>query len=673
MAAPKSRTALFAAVPLLILLLPIAVYLVDRAANGGDVPRDVTIAGVDVGGMSEAEAVAAVTAAEQRRLAGPAVFLLNGRRFELTAAEAGLEVDAATAVRTAMETRDTNLFSGFSDWLSSFRRTIDLPVTESVDPAAIDRALTAWEQEAVDAPAFNGAIRVVDGEVVADPPRSGLALDHDVARAIVTERLLSGDTTPAELPLADKTPGITPERFAAAVNRVRRMLDGPVILHNQDLDFTMRFQPADIAAALRVTVDDGPPASIDIRLDPDVIAPLVEPHRAEFELPPVDARYAVDITTDTVSIVPGRGATLFDPDAVAAALAEAAATDDFGDFPVAYGDPPEVTTADLEAYGPLTLVSEFTTHHKCCQRRVINIHLIADALDGAIVWPGEEFSINEYVGQRTLAKGYVKAPAIINGEDICCDSPINVGGGVSQMGTTLYNAVFFGCYEVLEHQPHSLYIHRYPLGREATLGYPHPDVRFRDDTRYPVIIRTSYTDTSLTVKFYGNNEGRKCYPDKDPPDKYNYTDPPVRYEPNPEVPPGEERVVENGTRGYTTTVTRIIEYPDGTVKKEPYTHRYRGYLKKIEVNPCEMPDATDPCPVLVPDVVGQGAAAATATLAGAGFAVTEVSTDVADPAQDGIVVAVSPTGWVPPGSTVTITVGHYVAPPPGDGGSGGGT
>ncbi len=157
----------------------------------------------------------------------------------------------------------------------------------------------------------------------------------------------------------------------------------------------------------------------------------------------------------------------------------------------------------------MLLVSEFTTYHSCCQNRVTNIHLIADAVDGAIVQPGETFSLNERVGKRTTAKGYLPAGAIINGEIVCCDSPINIGGGTSQFATTLYNAVFYGGYDEVYHKPHSLYFSRYPLGIEATLGWTGPDVIFRNDTGTPVRIDTSYTSKSITVRLYGNNEGRE--------------------------------------------------------------------------------------------------------------------------------------------------------------------
>ena len=122
------------------------------------------------------------------------------------------------------------------------------------------------------------------------------------------------------------------------------------------------------------------------------------------------------------------------------------------------------------------LIGQFTTFHPCCESRVTNIHLMAATIDGMVVRPGRA-SINATVGERTSGKGYVPAPAIIGGEVYCCDHPANIGGGVSQVATTLFNAVFFAGLEDVFHQPHSLYISRYPMGREATLGWTAPRPR----------------------------------------------------------------------------------------------------------------------------------------------------------------------------------------------------
>ena len=195
------------------------------------------------------------------------------------------------------------------------------------------------------------------------------------------------------------------------------------------------------------------------------------------------------------------------------------------------------------------LVSEFTTYHPAGQDRNININLIADMTDGAVIEPGEVFSLNDHVGERTEAKGFVPAGAIIGGIVYCCDHPANIGGGTSQFATTLYNAVFFGGYEDVYHRPHSLYFSRYPVAREATLSFPGPDVQFRNNTAWPVTIRAGHTATAVTVQLWGDNGGRQ-----------------VTTTTVGDVSP---------SAGGTATVYRTIVHASGSITNETWTHTYR--------------------------------------------------------------------------------------------------
>ncbi|MEN8238991.1 MAG: cell wall-binding repeat-containing protein, partial [Actinomycetota bacterium] len=157
---------------------------------------------------------------------------------------------------------------------------------------------------------------------------------------------------------------------------------------------------------------------------------------------------------------------------------------------------------------PIVKLGSFTTYHAPGEPRVTNIHLIADDVDGAVVLPDQIFSINEHTGQRTEADGYVAAGAIIGGVIVCCDHPANIGGGTSQFATTLYNAIFYAALEDVYHRPHSIYFTRYPLGVEATLNWTSPDMKFRNDTTWPVTIDASYTSESITVDIWGADDGR---------------------------------------------------------------------------------------------------------------------------------------------------------------------
>lgn len=228
-----------------------------------------------------------------------------------------------------------------------------------------------------------------------------------------------------------------------------------------------------------------------------------------------------------------------------------------------------LTPKDVPA--PPEPLASFTTYYNACSNcRVTNIQLIGDTVDDAIVQPGEVFSINEYVGQRTAAKGYVEAGAIIGGKLVSSGHPANIGGGTSQFATTLYNAVFFAGLEDVYHRPHSIWFSRYPMGREATLSWTSPDLQFRNTTPWPVRIDVSYTSTSITVKLIGVSD----------------------------VVDVESILTGTATTsdGGRVTVQRIITFADGSTESRTWAHTYRGLLPDEEPPPPAPPPSAPPPP-----------------------------------------------------------------------------
>ena len=204
---------------------------------------------------------------------------------------------------------------------------------------------------------------------------------------------------------------------------------------------------------------------------------------------------------------------------------------------------PAVSTGEMK--GATSLLGTFTTSFDCCEPRVTNIQLMAETVDGTVIGPGEQFSLNGIAGERTRANGYKPAPTIGEGNEL-----VNtVGGGVSQFSTTSYNAAYFAGLQIDAHTPHSFYISRYPPGREATLNYGTIDLLWTNDTGSPVVVRASTTDTSVTVSIYGGNGGRK-------------------------VRAVTQSRSDNGEGGFDITIDRVIVDGDGSRERDSYTTSY---------------------------------------------------------------------------------------------------
>ncbi|MCL1692237.1 MAG: VanW family protein, partial [Actinomycetia bacterium] len=442
-----SRILLFVVAPLLILMLPLAVYLADRSMNSGTLPRNVSIAGIDVAGLPPDEAFTVVRAYQEGIFAEPSAFTVNGMTYEVYPNNVGMRIDVDSAVATAISQTDHTVLSGFVPWVRSFSTKLEIPVEVTIDGASIDHYVQLWELAAIPEPAFDGDITIVDGGVVITYPNAGLRIDRDAALNIIEATMLDGVEHVAEIPLVDRVPVLSDEQLDEAATTVETLISRPITLHNDDAEATLIVLRSEMAAAVTIDIVTTSPAHIDIGLDPDIIATTLESRLAQFEQPPVEVQIATNVATGRVSVTPPEYGTRVDVDTLAEALYAAAFNGGRGDLPIVTDIEPRITAEQVEAWGTLGLVSSFTTRYTAGQPRVTNIQTMARTVDDSIVWPGETFSINEKVGQRTEAKGYVRDGAIINGEVYCCDSPVNVGGGVSQFGTTFFNAVFFGGYE----------------------------------------------------------------------------------------------------------------------------------------------------------------------------------------------------------------------------------
>ncbi|MCB1245866.1 MAG: VanW family protein, partial [Acidimicrobiia bacterium] len=514
---------------------------------------------------------------------------------------------------------------------------------------------------AVANPAFAGSVAVVDGAVVTEYPRAGQGIDRPFARTQIVTELSTLDKAEVVVPVIEKLPTLSETQIDAAAAEMEEMINSEIILRSNEVGFRVAFSPSELAsAAVAVIADDE--TSIEVTFDRDAVLGLLEPRRDEYEIQPIDAQLDVDLETDVMTVIPGRSGTLLDVDGLIIEMKAAALGDGTGTFPLLVGAEPDLTTEEAQALTALKPLGGFTTTHPANQARVINIQQMADDVDGAIVPAGAEWSINDYVGERTEAKGYVAAPAIINGEPYCCDHPANIGGGVSQFGTTLFNAVFFSCLEDVEHQPHSLYFTRYPMGREATLGVPGPDVRFRNNTNAPVLIKTAYTDRSITVKMYGDNGGLVCTDiTHDPTDIVPFEDELVADETG-EVNPGEQVEDRSGIDGFLVKVDRMVTYPDGRQEVDlNLVWRYRPLSHRILVHPCEVSGEPVNCPVQLPSLSGLTWSEALAKLEGLGLLAARIDGYVDDPDKDGKVIAQdpAPSEWLKPGTTVKLTVAVY--------------
>ncbi len=159
---------------------------------------------------------------------------------------------------------------------------------------------------------------------------------------------------------------------------------------------------------------------------------------------------------------------------------------------------PDFTTKDAKKADVSDTVSEFSTGYNSEPNRDTNLRVAAKKVSGTVLRPGEQFSLNEALGQRTAANGYKPAGVISEGQ-----MKEDFGGGVSQVSTTLFNAAFFAGFDLDEHQAHSRYISRYPEGRESTLDWSSIDLKFTNNSKTPVVLDMYLKGGEVHAKVFG--------------------------------------------------------------------------------------------------------------------------------------------------------------------------
>ncbi|HEX6313166.1 MAG TPA: VanW family protein, partial [Acidimicrobiia bacterium] len=535
-----------AIVPLALALLFIAPAVVERVAFRGQVLPGVDVGPTSVGGDSETDALAAVEELATRLETTPVTATGEGLELTFEPAEISYDVDAAATVRAARRAgRPGNPMAAAAGTLLRRVRPDEVDLVVSWDAAQLGAVLDGWSEQLA-AGLVNGDLEFQGATVVAVPPQSGYGLRRAEAQERVEARLRTGDDQPIELPVGEADPPVDAAAVERAAERARRILSAPFTVTVDANPVTIA--PEQVGAAMTAS-----PAGAELELGVDVaiLREQLAPAIAPFEAAPTDATWFVDgVNASVFPSTPGRAVDLQPvADGILAEQRSIATTT--VEMPAAF------TTEAAQALNITEKVSEFTTNHASGQARVQNIHRAADIVDGTLVLPGGTFSLNDTLGPRDCALGWVAAGAFSTQDGFYEEC----GGGVSQFSTTLFNATFFGGYRDVAHTPHTIYISRYPLGREATLNYGSIDNRFQNDSSSGVLIKTSYTDTSITVAFYGNREGRMVTAEG--PNVLETIPIETVYEDTPSLPAGVEMQAEGegGFTGYKVENFRVIQRP----------------------------------------------------------------------------------------------------------------
>lgn len=476
-----------------IVALLVALTVLEQLVYRDRILPGVEVGGTNVSGDDEDEASTRLDAAARRIETEPVRATADGTEltFDRAAIEYQLDVDAS--VRAARQTgRSRNPLDQVGGLLLRRVRPDEIEWQASWDDALLGEQLDAWSEE-LSQGLENGGLTFEGANVIEVAPKPGIGLQRDEALRDIEAMLRDGKDRVIELEVGPTDPPVDEAEVARAAAEARDLLSRPIELIVDTTPITIT--PDQLGSAMTATPRRG---ELQLGIDAARLRVALGNALTPFEVAPADASFAV--SDPTVTINPSTTGQTVDLEQAARVIlrGKRRVTARKAEQPAGF------TTEMAQALNITQKVSEFTTYYTAGQPRVLNIQKGCGIINGVLVRPGDVFSLNDTLGPRTLELGWVNAPAFATGEGFF----ETAGGGVSQLSTTVFNATFFGGYEDVTHMPHTIYISRYPMGREATLDYPGIDNQFRNDSGAGVLIQCFATDTSVTVAYYGNLEGK---------------------------------------------------------------------------------------------------------------------------------------------------------------------
>jgi vancomycin resistance protein YoaR len=540
-------------------------------SHSGKIFPGVSIAGIDLSGMTPGQASALITQRLDFPLRGSIAFQDGSRVWVAKPSELGLFLDPQTsAVAAYQKGRQGDPLERLSSQFQAWYTGVDIPPLLVFDERLAQKYLKNIAAE-IDLPTIEASLAVNGIDVVVSPGQIGRTLDIDAALADLRAHLPNMTDGIINLVVYENPPLILDVSEQAEI--ARTILSAPLVLQIPNAEEgdpdSWTFEPFALAEMLDIErVDTSEGSRYQVALDTETMRPFLEGVAPRLARWPENARFIFNDDTRQLEVIqPAVIGRTLDVDATLQKINQRVAEGDHNlELVVNYTQPQVGDDATGEDLGVRELVASHTSYfYGSSGSRIQNIQVAASRFHGVLIPPGATFSMADALGTISLDDGYAEALIIFGGRTIK-----GVGGGVCQVSTTLFRTVFFGGFPIVERHPHAYRVGYYEqtagggintrlAGLDATVFVPVVDFRFTNDTPSWLLMET-YTNAagrSLTWKFYSTSDGRTV--------DWNTTGPLNRvpapeplYEENPELAKGEIKQVDWEAEGADVSVTRTV-------------------------------------------------------------------------------------------------------------------
>jgi len=558
-------------------------FVVDGLVFRGRIHYGVTISGVSFNRAVEDDAVRQLQQLVDQAQAEPVILVREENRWPVLPDEFGTSVDVPETVAEALTVaRNGNVFQDLAKRVSLYFKNQDIALQGGVEAEKMDKII-AMVAEKLDTPPVNAGLRFSGHDIIVIHDKEGFVVDQDALRDSLTSKLLSLHSTDLEIPMVKAVPSVRAADTSEAVAEARTMISAPVELTHEDASWTISGEQIKHSLDFTVTVTAGR-ERLTSYISPDKAVDFLNAVNEDVKVDANKATWEAD--GQTAWVVPATVGTMLDYQKTAESLSAAARAATGRTAKASLKElQPERTTEQAQEMGIASAIGKYTTSFSGSENRVNNIQRAAKLIHNWLLAPGDVFSFNSVVGQRTEDRGFRSAPVINSNGQLEDD----LGGGICQVATTLFNAAFFAGLEIVERQNHSLYIDHYPMGRDAAVSWGWPDLKFRNNTDHWLLVRAHADGSSVTFVIYGTPDGRQVsYSTSNWYDIVAQTEERIE---NSELAAGDTRVKDYGQTGRSCTVTRTVEIGGSVVSKDTFRSVYPMYPKTVEVG-TKVPETT---------------------------------------------------------------------------------
>ena len=532
------------------------------------VPPNTKLFGYEIGSKLSPNVYEQINIAVKDKVNNPINFQTPQGTFTVTPEQIGLELDLPATVNGI----NKNIFI----FLKSAIFSTEIKPTINLNENSLKIALAKVKTDNTKNP-INATLATQGGKVVTTEAVSGTQIDWEKTKKSLRESWLYEGRKP-EVVIAYIPPAVSNED----VNKVRSNLADLAVASPITLKIGTRsveISPEVVGTALNFVPNK---EKLESKFNETVIINEISRQIPNIQTTPSDAKF--DFLGDKVVIVPAQVGIKFKPGQLDAALSPVFRQKENRvvnlDSAVIK---PLISTESLEALGIKEQLSTFRQDFDYLPYRETNVGQAARYMDGKILKPGEIFSMNETIKERTTKNGYVKG--IYIGEGGRFD--FGLGGGVSIITSATWTAAFYAGLERIEQRAHSVHIARYSPGLEATVSWPKLDLKFRNNTKNSVLIKAIPARDGITISMYGTKEYDRITAKFGEPFNLNNNIETINsYDPN--------CLTQDPAPGFKIVVTRQFWKNNSIVQSENLTTSYRPSdhvicLKEGEVAPSASP------------------------------------------------------------------------------------